>query len=465
LSKTTLPTPAVMPLSVKCFFEAYVKANEGTITYKNGLAYVTYPDKPQETFTYCPSVSGKQNVPLLATGSPIFQQILRECQKNGVLCQIQLYPQENDMPSIIRRHFKDAPFVCIDCDQITVDKNVVRVCVKPQSCYHQINCGKIYQIQTGKPEAIRYFQFYYSIEFYNKLRSKSEEILTLLLDEQANIIEIATFDDEPSFISDNTLVVSECRGKVKPELFDKLHEVVDKQIELLLCDKVALFDLPLGREKKARLLAFEKRLKQERREQILSRKRDFDPLKWQNRYQTLLSREEETYLTNVSVHFINFLVINTYKVKFNILLDNKALVPSILTLGLNQSMTVICPVCKKFFTEGYATQDGLYVCGNCIKQSVDSGKVYSKKSVLSFDDTLQEYIEQNSGFVCSVCQKRYSRLLEFKCSHDNSSICIHHYSFCDTCGNEKIYSKNNLSYTDEFKHQLCPKHTKNLHKS
>jgi transposase-like protein len=127
-------------------------------------------------------------------------------------------------------------------------------------------------------------------------------------------------------------------------------------------------------------------------------------------------------------------------------------------LGLNQTIEVTCPICKKTFTEGYATQDSQYVCANCIKQSIDSGKVYSKKAALSFDDTLDEYIEQGAGFVCSVCGKRHSRLLEFKCSHDGSSVCIQHYGFCDVCGSGKVYSKDNLFYTDEFKHQLCPKH-------
>jgi hypothetical protein len=223
---------------------------------------------------------------------------------------------------------------------------------------------------------------------------------------------------------------------------------------------VAVFDLPLYREKKAKLHSFEKRLKRERREQILSRKHDFDPLKWQNNYQTLLKREEESYLTNIAVKFINLLVVNTCKVKFDLMLDNDALIHSALTLGLNQTIEVTCPVCKKPFTEGYATQDDQYVCGNCIKQSVDSGKVYSKKAALSLDETLKEYIEQGSGFVCSVCGKRHSRLLEFKCSHDNSSVCIQHYGFCDVCGSGKVYSKANLSYTDEFQHQLCPKHAK-----
>ncbi|MCL2643604.1 MAG: hypothetical protein FWD52_08895 [Candidatus Bathyarchaeota archaeon] len=461
MNKTTTPTtPPITTLTsnIESFFEAYLKAKEGKITLKNNLIHVTYPNQQEAIYTYCPSVECEKKIPLIAPGSPTFQQILRECQKNGILCQIQLCPK-NDLQTTIQQYFKDAPFACIDCDKVFIGQKMVSVCVKPQSCYHQINNSQIHQIKISKQEPVKYFQFYYSLVFYNKLRSKNEEILTVLLDEKTNIIAVTNLDDTPIII-DDTLTVSECKGKIKPELFDQLREVVDKKLQSILCEKVTLFDLPLNREKKAKLQTFEKRLKQERREQILSRKHNFDPLKWQNNYQTLLKREEETYLTNISIQLINFLVINTYKIKFDLILNNNATIHSTLTLGLNQTIDLTCPLCKKTFTEGYATHDSMYVCENCIKQSIDSGKLYSKKATLSFDDTLNEYIEQGSGFVCSVCRKRHSNLLEFKCNHDNSSICIHHYSFCNICGNEKIYSKDNLSYTDEFKHQLCPKHAK-----
>jgi hypothetical protein len=460
LNKTTTAATT----DVERFFEAYIKAKEGKITCKNGLIHVTFPDK-QESYTYCPSVNYEKNVPLIASGSPIFQQILRECQKNGVLCQIQLDQKEDALQTTIRRHFKDDDnFVCIDCDKVTLKQKVVSVCVKPQTCRHQIYYSKIRQINIDKKEYVRYFQFFFSIVFYNKLRSKNEELLTVLLDEKTNIIKITNLannnEEYSPFMVDNTLKISECKDKVKPELFDQLRSVVDKKLETLIREKVALFDLPLYCEKKAKLRLFEKRLKQERREQILSRKHNFDPLKWQNNYQLFLKKEEETYLTNISIQFINFLVINTYKIKFNLTLNNNAVIYSTLILGLNQTLNITCPLCKKTITEGYATQDELYVCNKCVKQSIDTGIVYSKKVTLSFDNTLNEYIEQGSGFICSVCQKRHSNLLEFKCSHDNSSVCIHHYGFCDVCGNEKVYSKDNLTYTDEFKHQLCPKHAK-----
>ena len=161
-------------------------------------------------------------------------------------------------------------------------------------------------------------------------------------------------------------------------------------------------------------------------------------------------------MTNVSIKLSNLLIINTAKVNFEITLDNNATIHSHLILGLNHPFEVTCPICHEPFIEGYATQDSLYVCKNCIRQSIDSCKIYSKKAPLKLDEALNEYLEQDSGFVCSVCGKRHSELLKFKCSHDNSSVCIHHYGLCDICKN--IFSKLNLSHTQEFKRQLCPKH-------
>jgi hypothetical protein len=443
--------------NIEIFFETYIKSKNGQIAIKNDVIHITFPTGEQENYTYSSNVSRESKIPLIAPGSPAFQQIIRECQKTGVTCQIQLYPKEN-LETIIKQYFKDSKIVCIDCDKVSVNQKTFSICTKPRNCYHKINHGKIAQIKIGKQEPLRYFQFYYTVTFHNKLRPKNEELITILLDEKASIIE--TNFDNYSSIEYSNLAVSEGKGKVKPELFDQLKEAADEKLSSFLCDKVAFFDLSLNKEKNVRLRAFEKRLRQERREQILSSKRDFDPLKWQNNYKALLEREEESYLTSVSVKLVNFLVVNTFRVKFDIILSNNAVFHSSLTLGLNPDVDVTCPLCKKSFHEGYATQDGLYVCGNCVKQSIDSGNVYSKKAGLSFDDLLKEYIEQGSGFVCSVCSKRYSQLLEFKCSYDNSSVCISHYDYCDICGNEKVYSKDNLSYTDAFEHKLCPKHAK-----
>ena len=156
---------------------------------------------------------------------------------------------------------------------------------------------------------------------------------------------------------------------------------------------------------------------------------------------------------------MNLLVINTTKVKAEVTLDNHATIESSFNLGTSYNPEVICPICHRAFCGGYATQDDLYVCGNCVRESIDTGKFYSKRARLTLDETLKEYIEADLGFVCSVCGRKHSRLLEFRCSHDNSSVCISHYDLCDSCG--KVFSKANLSYTDEFQRLLCPKHAPN----
>ena len=262
-------------------------------------------------------------------------------------------------------------------------------------------------------------------------------------------------DSLGSPLKNQEIAVQDFKAKLKPAVFDELNAAAAEKLDAILRAKLVLFDLPLRKEKRAKLKSFDRRLRRERREQVISRKHDFDYPQWRSSYEALLKREEETYQTTVAVKLINLLVINTSKVGFKLTLDNNATIQSSFVLGISQP-EVACPICKKTFSEGYATQDSLYVCKSCIKQSVDTAKIYSKKAALTLDETLKEYVEPSSGFVCTVCGKRHSRLLEYKCSHDNSSVCIYHYGLCDTCG--KVFSKLNLSYTDEFKRQLCPKH-------
>ncbi len=101
-----------------------------------------------------------------------------------------------------------------------------------------------------------------------------------------------------------------------------------------------------GKEKKARMRSFERRLRKERREQVISKKHDFDYLKWQNDFETLLKREEESYATNVTVRLTNLLVVNTVKVKCQLTLDNKAIIDTQLTLGLQPNVELTCQLCK-----------------------------------------------------------------------------------------------------------------------
>jgi hypothetical protein len=275
------------------------------------------------------------------------------------------------------------------------------------------------------------------------------------MDEDGNTVRVGELS-EGNFLYDKDIEVKDFKSKLETSVFEKLKVIADEKLEIIIKEKLVLFDLALSKEKKSKLRKFDKRLRQERREKVISRKHDFDLPQWRTNYELLLRKEEESYLTNIAVKFINLIVINTTKIKFEVNLDNNSIIRSSMVLGINHNSEVSCPICKKTFYEGYATQDSLYVCKNCIRKSIDTAKIYSKKATLSFDETLNEYFEHDSGFICSVCGKRHSRLLEFKCSHDNSTVCIHHYESCDVCG--KVFSKLNLTYTDEFKRQLCPKH-------
>ena len=105
--------------------------------------------------------------------------------------------------------------------------------------------------------------------------------------------------------------------------------------------------------------------------------------KWQANYEALLKREEESFITNIAVKFINLLVINTTKVRFEVNLDNNATIHSSFILGIDHTSEATCPICRKTFSEGYATQDSLYVCKSCIRQSIDTAKIYSKKAALN----------------------------------------------------------------------------------
>jgi hypothetical protein len=433
------------------FIKSYVKTKEGEITEQpDGIFTVTYPaDSSPKEYTYEPAVARERKIPLLTPGSQAFQQILKECQENGVLCQILLNPKEG-YETLVRGYFKESS---IDHEEHVQNETVP--CGEPP---HQINNGKITSIKIVKKEPARYFQFYFSATFQNKLRPRNEETINITLDEDCNIVS-AGESTEDTFSNNKAIEIVDFKSKLEPTLFDKLKTVAEEKLNAILREKLVLFDLPLEKEKKSKLRSFDKRLRRERREKVISRKHDFDVQQWHTNHEALLRREEESYITNIAVKLINLLVINTTKVKFEVTIDNNSTIRSSLILGVHHACEVTCPLCRKTFSEGYATKDSLYVCGDCTRQSVDTGNIYSKKAALSLDETLNEYFEHESGFVCAVCGKRHSPLLEFKCSHDNSSVCIHHYDFCDICG--KVFSKSNLTYTDEFKRKLCPKHVKN----
>ena len=62
-----------------------------------------------------------------------------------------------------------------------------------------------------------------------------------------------------------------------------------------------------------------------------------------------LRREEESFTTNIAVKFINLLVINTSKIRFELNLDNNSAIHSSIILGVNHNAEVACPICRKTF--------------------------------------------------------------------------------------------------------------------
>jgi hypothetical protein len=436
------------------FIKAYVLSKKGALSPEvNEVFAIKMPDQITSDYTYNPAVARERKVTLLTPGSPAFLQILKSCLENGVLCQISLNPKGN-IEALLRRYFHDSEFECDNCSKVTIGEEIVSICEKSQPCFHQIRNGKIESAKILKKEPVRYLQFYFTATFHSKLRPKNEELIKITLDENGNAC-TENFSEQ-ALARDEQIEIQDLKSKFPVSVFEKLEAIAHDSLENLLAGKLALFDLPLVREKKAKLKAFERRLKRERRELVLSRKHDVDPILWQKNYEALLRREEESFVTSLTVNFINLLIVNTFRVSFELAFDNDSTIRTSFILGMDVAPAVSCQLCKAPITEGYATQDSLYVCHNCIRQSVESGKIYSKKAALRLDETLNEYIEPDSGFVCTVCGKRHSKLLEFKCSHDNSSICIFHYGLCDVC--KKPFSKLNLAHTEEFKRQLCPHH-------
>lgn len=438
------------------FIKTFIDSKEGELNEQSNESFtIKYKNQSSSTeYTYDPSVSREKKLQLMSPGSPAFQQILKTCLENGVLCQILLTPKER-LEVLLKGHFKDSFFACENCDKVTLGEEMISICMKSQQCYHQINNGEIVSVKVIKKEPVRYFQFYFSASFQNKLRPRNEETIKVLIGEKDKIICAEEFNEDDT-LKNGAIEIQDFKSKLSVSVFDDLKTIVDEKVDIILKEKLTLFDLPLIKEKKSKIKNFEKRLRREHHERITSRKNDFDQQKWQTNYNALLKREEDSLTTRVVIKFINLLVINTSKVNFEINLNNNSKIHASFILGIDQVPEVVCPICRNIFFEGYATHDSLYVCKKCTRQSIDTAKIYSTKASLKLDETLNEYIEQDSGFVCLVCGKKHSRLLEFKCAHDNSSICIYHYGLCDVCGD--IFSNLNLVSTQEFKRKLCPKH-------
>jgi hypothetical protein len=341
-------SPKYSNTKIHKFIKAYVESKDGKITSESEEAFtVSYPNAKEDTaYTYQPAIAKEQKIPLITHGSPAFQEILKDSLDEGILCQLTLKPK-GTVQSLVKKYFKDAPFNCDDCDQVAVGEESVGVCVKTPHCHHKINNGKIASVKVTKRDPARYFRFYFSAIFQNKLRPKTEERITILVDEQGQIVDCGDLDD--FIMGGHTLEIQEANADLPPEVFDKLKAAADLKLAQILKEKLVLFDLMLSKEVKAKLRSFDKRLKSERREKAISRKHDFDPKQWQASYEALLKREEDSLLTHIAVRFINLLVINTTQFSFAITLDNKAAIDTTFVLGITSPTELTCPLCGQPF--------------------------------------------------------------------------------------------------------------------
>jgi hypothetical protein len=403
-------------------------------------------------YTYDPAVSRQKKAVLISPGSPAFQQILKECLEDGVLCEIALKTKD-PLEDYLKQLYKDTSHPCQGCSKTSQGGAAIGICPLTEPCFHKINNAKITNVKVIKQQQAKLYKLYFSLTFQNKLKPKSEEIVGILTNEEFETLAVG--EEELGFLENEQLDIQDVKPKLTVAVFDSIKAVADQQIEPLIKQKLVFYDLPLVEEKKTKLQCYNRRIRREHLEGLISGKREFDAGRWQANYESLMKREEEALATTVTTKLVSLLVVNTEKIRYKVNLDNGASIEASAVLGLSNA-EVTCQVCRKPITEGFATQDTFYVCKDCTLQSIDTGQIYSKKAVVKLDETLNEFIGQNEGFVCTVCGKKHSRLLEFKCSWDDSSVCIYHYELCDVCG--KAFSKHNLKFTDQFQRQLCPDH-------
>ncbi len=430
------------------FIKEFTELRYGELIEKSDEVFtIRFPHSvAAKEYTYQPVVAREQKIPLITTGSPALEGIIKECLNTGAVCSILMKSKQAEV-FYVTNYFKDRPFKCDNCDLVAMGGEQVPFCVKSPPCYHKINNARISSTKITNREEVRFFQFYFSVIFKNKLSPKCEESITLLMDEQGNFYDCNVLEDK-------TIEIVDCQNTVERASFDRIKILAYKKLDTLLEEKLAFFDLQIRKDMRNKLRSYDKRLREERRQKLFS-KREFDENEWQTNRDILLKQEEESYKTRVSVRFLNLLVIRTYKIHSEITLDNGSIIVTSFIIGVTTPQ-VFCPICQKTFFEGYATEDHYYVCNDCVKQSIETGKLYSKDYALFLDPTLGEYMEQDVGFICSVCGKRNSRLLEYKCAHDGSSVCIYHYSVCDIC--HMIFSERNLQTSQLSGRQFCPEH-------
>ncbi len=232
---------------IRRFIQTYVASKKGEIKKQpQDVFTITFPDASSQEYTYQPAVSREKKIPLIAPGSPAFRQILHECLENVAPSQILLNPKGNFEASL-KTYFKDSSFDCEDCHKIALGEETVSVCIKPQPCFHRINNGQIVSVWIVKEEPVRFFQFYFSVVFQNKLRPKSEEIITVLVDEKAGVVSVG--NPEESLFKTEAVEIQDVMARLRNVDFDGLKAAADEKLAALLRQKLALFDLPLLKDR------------------------------------------------------------------------------------------------------------------------------------------------------------------------------------------------------------------------
>ena len=370
-------------------------------------------------YTYKPAIAHEKKIDLIATGSPAYNSIIEESLKKGTLSSVNLNTKVQ-IQDFIKGFFKD----------------------------HKINNTKINKIEVLGDKKVKLMLFIYSIFINNKLK-KNEEVVKILLDETGSRI-------NEDILNNSSLAFEDSKERISVETFDKYESSANEFLDQMIKDKKNIFDLQLKKEVGNKLITLEKKLDDEKLQKSISKKWEFNEKEWKLKKDSILDKEKESLETFVSVKFLNFLLINTARVLFEVKLNNNAVIKNSLLVGGENNLKIDCPLCNNEIFEGYGTYDDNYVCFECFNQSLDTGEIYSKNFKLNRENTLKEFIEPNSGFICSVCKKQNSKYFEFFCNHDNSKICYMCLESCSKCN--KIFSIANLNKSNNTNHHYCPTH-------
>lgn len=400
-------------------------------------------------YTYKPAIAHEKKIDLIATGSPAFNGIIEECLSKGAISSVDLN-SKTDIPDYLKEFFKDYEHKCDFCEKLSFNGKQRYVCTKSPKCYHKINNGKITKINITAEKQVKLMLFIFSIFINNKLK-KNEELVFILIDENGNQI-------REDILNNSSLSFEDSKEKIGLDSFDKYNAIANEILDQIIKDKKTIFDLQLKKEIDHKLVALEKKLDDEKLQKSISKKWQYDEKEWKIKKEAVLSKERESLDTFVSVKFLNFLLINTTRTFFEIKLDNASIIRSNFLLGAEKYIKVLCPSCNKEISEGFATEDGCYDCIECLNQSIDTKKIYSKKFPLNRDSTTKEFIEDSAGFLCTVCKKQTSELFAFECNYDNSKICYTCFETCSKCN--KLFSKKNLSKSKNTDKLYCPTHIK-----